>query len=280
MYGADVGVLRRVEQRLKLERDREREKIAASIAATAASVGANNGSGSSTPRANGAASGKDGSARGTGASSPPSSSAKWRWAGLPSSWRSGSLTAGVSLLSGAGMFSSVGSSNAPQSGTSIANEEDRRALFTPPSSTEEAENKVMTEPPRDMGAPSRNGNILPTTASVPNLTRLVGSTGGANNNLAHQPPLSACALPSELVAESPSAVLDQSHHQRVVPSQRSTSLSQSYVPGQQVTGVRRARASTSPMLPSFLDHETWFNDPKFDGSFPSRVLPFLYLGNL
>ncbi|KAG8951298.1 tyrosine/serine/threonine protein phosphatase pps1 [Tulasnella sp. 424] len=282
VYGADVGVLRRVEQRLKLERDREREKIAASIAATAASVGANNGSGSSTPRANGAPSGKDVSTRGAGASSPPSSSAKWRWAGLPSSWRSGSLSsAGVSLLSGAGMFSSVGSSssnNAPQSGASIANEEDRRAMFTPPSSTEEAENKVMTERPTDMGAPSRNG--LPTTASVPNLTRLVGSTAGANNNLAHQPPLSACALPSELVAESPSAVLDQSHHQRVVPSQRSTSLSQSYAPGQQVTGVRRARASTSPMLPSFLDHETWFNDPKFDGSFPSRVLPFLYLGNL
>ncbi|KIO26742.1 hypothetical protein M407DRAFT_23938 [Tulasnella calospora MUT 4182] len=279
VYGADVGVLRRVEQRLKLEREREREKIAASIAATAASVGANNGSGSSTPRASGTVSGKDNSARG-GTSPPPSSAAKWRWTGLPTSWRSGSLSsAGVSLLSGAGMFSSVGSSsnNTPQPPTSIANEKDRQALFTPPSSTEEAENKVMTEPPTDMGAPSRNGGILPTTASVPNLTRLVGST--AANSMANQPPLSACALPSELVAESPSSVLDQSHHQRVVPSQRGTSLSQSYAPGAQVT-VRRARASTSPMLPSFLDHETWFNDPKFDGSFPSRVLPFLYLGNL
>ncbi|KAG8964004.1 tyrosine/serine/threonine protein phosphatase pps1 [Tulasnella sp. 408] len=278
VYGADVGVLRRVEQRLKLEREREREKIAASIAATAASVGSSNGSGSSTPRASATASGKDSSARGT--SSPPSSAAKWRWTGLPTSWRSGSLSsAGVSLLNGAGMFSSVGSSsnNTPQPPTSIANEDDRRALFTPPSSTEEAENKVMTEPPADMGAPSRNGGILPTTASVPNLTRLVGST--AANNMAHQPPMSACALPSELVAESPSSVLDQSHHQRVVPSQRGSSLSQSYAPGQPVT-VRRARASTSPMLPSFLDHETWFNDPKFDGSFPSRVLPFLYLGNL
>ncbi|KAE9399440.1 hypothetical protein BT96DRAFT_965626 [Gymnopus androsaceus JB14] len=51
--------------------------------------------------------------------------------------------------------------------------------------------------------------------------------------------------------------------------------------------VRRPRASTSPWLPSlsgpgfgFGDHQSWFNDARFDGSFPSRVLPFLYLGNL
>jgi dual specificity MAP kinase phosphatase len=45
--------------------------------------------------------------------------------------------------------------------------------------------------------------------------------------------------------------------------------------------VRRPRASTSPWLPSvFGDHQSWFADPRFDGSFPSRVLPFLYLGNL
>ncbi|KAF7294193.1 hypothetical protein HMN09_01147700 [Mycena chlorophos] len=42
----------------------------------------------------------------------------------------------------------------------------------------------------------------------------------------------------------------------------------------------RPRATTSPWLPSFGDHQSWFNDPRFDGSFPSRVLPFLYLGNL
>ncbi|KAH7926072.1 hypothetical protein BV22DRAFT_1063654 [Leucogyrophana mollusca] len=40
----------------------------------------------------------------------------------------------------------------------------------------------------------------------------------------------------------------------------------------------RPRAST---MPTFIaDHQTWFNDARFDGSFPSRVLPFLYLGNL
>ena len=44
----------------------------------------------------------------------------------------------------------------------------------------------------------------------------------------------------------------------------------------------RPRATTSPWLPSLFggDHQSWFNDPRFDGSFPSRVLPFLYLGNL
>jgi dual specificity MAP kinase phosphatase len=43
---------------------------------------------------------------------------------------------------------------------------------------------------------------------------------------------------------------------------------------------RRPRASTSPLPSVFGDHQAWFSDPRFDGSFPSRVLPFLYLGNL
>ncbi|KAF9236694.1 hypothetical protein BU15DRAFT_89003 [Melanogaster broomeanus] len=42
--------------------------------------------------------------------------------------------------------------------------------------------------------------------------------------------------------------------------------------------LRRPRASTMPTLIS--DHQRWFDDARFDGSFPSRVLPFLYLGNL
>jgi dual specificity MAP kinase phosphatase len=48
-----------------------------------------------------------------------------------------------------------------------------------------------------------------------------------------------------------------------------------------IVSMRRPRASTSPLLPSLVDdHQVWFDDPRFDGSFPSRVLPFLYLGNL
>jgi len=53
------------------------------------------------------------------------------------------------------------------------------------------------------------------------------------------------------------------------------------VPSQNHMVKSRPRASTSPWLPSlFEDHQSWFSDPRFDGSFPSRVLPFLYLGNL
>ncbi|KAI0342585.1 hypothetical protein BDW22DRAFT_1330430 [Trametopsis cervina] len=48
--------------------------------------------------------------------------------------------------------------------------------------------------------------------------------------------------------------------------------------------AKRPRASTLPPPPSMgtvvSDHQLWFNDARFDGSFPSRVLPFLYLGNL
>ena len=44
---------------------------------------------------------------------------------------------------------------------------------------------------------------------------------------------------------------------------------------------QRARALTSPVsMPSRIDHNAWFTDLRFDGSFPSRVLPHLYLGNL
>ena len=45
-------------------------------------------------------------------------------------------------------------------------------------------------------------------------------------------------------------------------------------------GFRRQRASTMPMMSTFTDHQSWFNDPRFNGSFPSRVLSFLYLGDL
>ena len=45
-------------------------------------------------------------------------------------------------------------------------------------------------------------------------------------------------------------------------------------------GFRRPRASATPAMPSFADRWSWFNDPRFNGSFPSRVLQFLYLGDL
>jgi len=44
---------------------------------------------------------------------------------------------------------------------------------------------------------------------------------------------------------------------------------------------RRAAAPSSSQTGGIVhpDH-SWFQNPKFDGTFPSRILPFLYLGNL
>ncbi|EMD31492.1 hypothetical protein CERSUDRAFT_162933 [Gelatoporia subvermispora B] len=58
-------------------------------------------------------------------------------------------------------------------------------------------------------------------------------------------------------------------------------VSDSRPPGTFGAAQGRPRAHTLPLaLPEGGGDELWFNDPKFDGSFPSRVLPFLYLGNL
>ena len=43
---------------------------------------------------------------------------------------------------------------------------------------------------------------------------------------------------------------------------------------------RRSNAAPPQVSPILHDNAIWFNHPKFDGSFPSRVLPYLYLGNL
>ena len=67
------------------------------------------------------------------------------------------------------------------------------------------------------------------------------------------------------------------------PAVNSSAMSASYedTGSAPIASMRRPRACTSPLLPSLVDdHQVWFDDPRFDGSFPSRVLPFLYLGNL
>ncbi|KAJ7787754.1 hypothetical protein B0H14DRAFT_3095342 [Mycena olivaceomarginata] len=79
-------------------------------------------------------------------------------------------------------------------------------------------------------------------------------------------PYSGARPSAKSVSFAPGAVLNPP---AMVPSQSGA-----------VTRAGRPRARTSPWLPSFGDHQSWFNDPRFDGSFPSRVLPFLYLGNL
>ena len=75
---------------------------------------------------------------------------------------------------------------------------------------------------------------------------------------------------------SPSGKLPHPNESNI---QRQFASSSSNPGGPMIKG--RPRAITSPWLPSLIgDHQSWFNDPRFDGSFPSRVLPFLYLGNL
>jgi len=80
----------------------------------------------------------------------------------------------------------------------------------------------------------------------------------------------------------PSAMKTMQESQPASAHPLSTSVPKDTVFGSAAAPERtRKRASTLPVLPpSFNDHQVWFNDPRFDGSFPSRVLPFLYLGNL
>jgi len=66
----------------------------------------------------------------------------------------------------------------------------------------------------------------------------------------------------------------------VFPSLSSSTPSTTLLGSTNIAPRKRARASTSPMPNVLAEHWAWFNDPRFDGSFPSRVLPFLYLGNL
>ncbi|KAF8072211.1 hypothetical protein FPV67DRAFT_1411852 [Lyophyllum atratum] len=89
--------------------------------------------------------------------------------------------------------------------------------------------------------------------------------------------VSFAQAPGQPGRSPPMVVPSQSHGQGRFVS--GTPPAQQTQPMVAVTG--RPRANTSPWLPSVIgDHQSWFNDPRFDGSFPSRVLPFLYLGNL
>ena len=128
------------------------------------------------------------------------------------------------------------------------------------------------------------------------------SSGGRGGNVAVGPPPAGHAYgrrPAKSVSFAQAPVLAMPRSPPMVvpshaqPSNSDLAESRSAPPAPQVfpssssswstTAVKgRPRASTSPWLPSTFggDHQSWFNDPRFDGSFPSRVLPFLYLGNL
>ncbi|KAH7913498.1 hypothetical protein BJ138DRAFT_1134002 [Hygrophoropsis aurantiaca] len=108
-------------------------------------------------------------------------------------------------------------------------------------------------------APSHSATYPLTTAPTPASTS------------AHRPLILSSSVPSVSVS-SVMATPPVSFMSASTSTLTSTSTSVPHPP------LRRPRASTMPTFIS--DHQTWFNDARFDGSFPSRVLPFLYLGNL
>ncbi|KAJ7081890.1 hypothetical protein B0H15DRAFT_853971 [Mycena belliarum] len=113
----------------------------------------------------------------------------------------------------------------------------------------------------------------------------IGSTGSLGS-------ASGAGMASAAAAAAASSTNHDAPAASPTPYSRPSAKSVSFAPGTlvtppivtsqdgTVTRAGRPRARTSPWLPSFGDHQSWFNDPRFDGSFPSRVLPFLYLGNL
>ncbi|KAF5374503.1 hypothetical protein D9615_009130 [Tricholomella constricta] len=125
-------------------------------------------------------------------------------------------------------------------------------------------------------APARAGwgegwRQLPPPPSVPTpppaqQQPLAGRPAAKSVSFAHAPPRSP-----PLVVPSQGYAMHNKFISGTPPAQQA----------QPVVAKGRPRANTSPWLPSlFGDHQSWFNDSRFDGSFPSRVLPFLYLGNL
>lgn len=68
------------------------------------------------------------------------------------------------------------------------------------------------------------------------------------------------------------------------PSRGLTSSDRLSVPtssrAQTPTPRERQRSLETGPLKSTTSDDRWFHDPRFEGSFPSRILPFLYLGNL
>ena len=88
------------------------------------------------------------------------------------------------------------------------------------------------------------------------------------------------SIPNPPVIEEASAMATSIGSSMVFHSLSSSTPSTTLLGSTNITPRRRARASTSPMPNVHAEHWAWFNDPRFDGSFPSRVLPFLYLGNL
>ncbi len=184
-------------------------------------------------------------------------------------------------------------SNALSSGNINAN--GKRTAMSPPSSGFASATRAASGV---YWSGSSNSNASSGATKLPsgNSGSYMGRPAAKSISFARPPPSSSPPLPPPAGASHSSDIFRGSES---LPSQTSMpphspnfSTSDHFAPDftpQQVSGNNtaplfkgRPRAITSPLLPSLFggDHQSWFNDPRFDGSFPSQVLPFLYLGNL
>ena len=122
------------------------------------------------------------------------------------------------------------------------------------------------------------------------------TTGGVTTDSASESPVSSgsrwkfptwgarsgsLSIPNPPVIEAaPPLAAPSIRPSMALPSLSTSTPSSTFLGNTNIAPRKRARASTSPMPNVLAEHWAWFNDPRFDGSFPSRVLPFLYLGNL
>ena len=241
VYHADLGILRRVEMRLKEEKERERER----------------------ERLNGGSGLGVGSVNGNGKRTVPVRGGYW----------SGTVPGG---------------SGSPYPGGAVPPTTSGRTTRVPPPAQKSS----------FMGRPAAKSISF---AQVPHHSMVVSSQQSQQQHENYQqqqqqqqqPPTAPHPIPvsasylgqatfsgGSLPAQTQQMMLHHHHHHHHhhQPGVSSSGFQQEAY--QMIKG--RPRANTSPWLPSLFggDHQSWFNDPRFDGSFPSRVLPFLYLGNL
>ena len=257
VYQSDLGILRKVECRLKeererekekeRERERERERMAASAYFSSMGGGATiNANGKRTAPAHVPTRGGFWTGSGTQASTLCSSGS-----GVPRPPVSGS-----SAFMGRPAAKSVSFAQAPAQVMAAAARYQQQLQ-------QQQQQQQQASIPSNQGVPSQNA-VIPGSSST--------SSHG------QQQPFGFGGLPAQPTPQYPvfSATAQLQQH-------AGEGVGGGYG-GQHQMGIikGRPRANTSPWLPSLFggDHQSWFNDPRFDGSFPSRVLPFLYLGNL
>ena len=245
VYQSDLGLLRRVEARLKEERERERERERMRSGVFFGGMSGNGSVGSTSPTTvNINANGK----RTAGYWSGSTQHATPGTGSTPPPRAPPSGHAGH----GRPAAKSVSFAQAPRIGPFAGS-----GLQTPSGATSGAESQPIDLPRPALHTPS------PPPASV--------SSHESSSLPAQRPPL----LPAKSHGDSGLSGIQEGAPAASVSPSTTTSPSGLVI-------KTRPRANTSPWLPSLFagDHQSWFNDPRFDGSFPSRVLPFLYLGNL